>query len=380
MGSVTSLLKRPDGNTPNDYRPITLLPIIFKIYERLLLCEMNWKHKFRDNLHILQCGNRAKRGVPEQIGILNIVAETAQKHNKPLYCAFIDIQKAFDTVWRKGLLYKLHKDFHFPKYLCKLIAAIYNDSKSTLKNAPFVSNIFPLHNGVLQGSVISPLLFAAFIDDMIHEMQNSNACALTPDINELIACIFYADDVVITANSIDNLKILINICEQHSKKWAYKFNEKKCKIMIYNDPNNDSRRLIPMKENEFHNIINEYIFKMGHNNKKIPPLFLLTPIINSKLTGLDLNGYNKEYNTDDIPDDILKDFKKYSSYYNNDIANKPFLIQWINLPFNPTVSESYIHHNIKLNNNSIKITTFMRYLGGQLDHFNPTNIVHNKNQ
>ncbi len=37
LGSIVSLLKNPDGNTPNDYRPITLLPIIFKTYERLLL-------------------------------------------------------------------------------------------------------------------------------------------------------------------------------------------------------------------------------------------------------------------------------------------------------------------------------------------------------
>eukprot|EP01083_Nonionella_stella_P108705 316376_1 len=62
IGAIQSLLKRPGGDTPSDYRPITLLPIFFKIYERLVLNEMNKHHNFRNALHKLQGGNRARRG------------------------------------------------------------------------------------------------------------------------------------------------------------------------------------------------------------------------------------------------------------------------------------------------------------------------------
>ncbi len=69
--------------------------------------------------------------------------------------------------------------------------------------------------------MLSPILFAAFINDMITELQNSYKGATSPDPNKLIACIFYADDVVLTANTIEHLAALLKICEKHSKSWAY---------------------------------------------------------------------------------------------------------------------------------------------------------------
>ncbi len=103
------------------------------------------KHKFRKNLHILQGGNRSKRGVPEQIGTLHILSENAKMRGEPLYCASLDIRKAFDTVWRKGLLYKLNKNFNIPPHICKLIKAIYNNSHSAIRDVPFISKPFKLY-------------------------------------------------------------------------------------------------------------------------------------------------------------------------------------------------------------------------------------------
>ncbi len=201
IGSITSILKRPGGNTPNDFRPISLLPVVFKIYERLLLWEMSITYKLRSNLHILQGGNRRKRGVTEQIGTLHVIAETAKKSGKPLYCAFLDIKKAFDTVWRTGMFYKLHKNFNIPKYLCKSLKAIYKNSQFGIRNIPFIFNMFETYNGVLQGSVLSPVLFATFIDDLVTNLNNSQYGATTPVPNERIACIAYADDLAVLSHN-----------------------------------------------------------------------------------------------------------------------------------------------------------------------------------
>ena len=62
LGSIVPILKNTNGNTPIDYRPITLLPVLFKVYEKLILKNLCHNHKFRSKLHKLQGGNRAKRG------------------------------------------------------------------------------------------------------------------------------------------------------------------------------------------------------------------------------------------------------------------------------------------------------------------------------
>ena len=92
LGVITSFLKKPNGNTPNDFRPITLLPIFFKLFERILLNHLNDVYNLRQNIDPLQGGNRNSRGVPEQLAIVNILSENAKQMNLPLYTALLDIQ------------------------------------------------------------------------------------------------------------------------------------------------------------------------------------------------------------------------------------------------------------------------------------------------
>lgn len=77
-GTITSFPKFKDAVNPKDFRPITLLPIICKIYERLLLTEMK-HHGLDQKLHPPQGGFCSKRGILEQLGTLRIVAEHLSK-------------------------------------------------------------------------------------------------------------------------------------------------------------------------------------------------------------------------------------------------------------------------------------------------------------
>ncbi|MCP4117152.1 MAG: hypothetical protein GY737_17500, partial [Desulfobacteraceae bacterium] len=306
--------------------------IIFKIYERLILFDLSNKHKIRKSLHLLQGGNRRGRGVDVSIGTLSVVCETAKKNKDSLFCGFLDIRKAFDTVWRKGLIYKVLANFNVSPNLCKIITAIYKNSKSAIRNRPFINKPYDILNGVLQGSVLSPVLFAVFVDDLIHKLQDSGFGAKSPDINTLISAIFYCDDVVVTANSIENLQKLMKICEEHSKHWAYNFNAKKCKLMIYDHHSNNTDYLLNnLTSNDKQKINNEYKNKLNKNPKNNAPMLFTSAINDNKtISGISLNWEEIDYHISEIPDCILNRYKKHLKFFKNDIINNNYNVMWDN--------------------------------------------------
>eukprot|EP01083_Nonionella_stella_P248814 861008_1 len=340
---------------------------------------MNKHHNFRSALHKLQGGNRAKRGVPEQIGTLKIVAQTAIDFGVPLFCAALDIRKAFDTVWRKGLLYKLLTKCNIPIHICKSIRALYENSHSSIKSFPFISNLFETKNGVLQGSVLSPILFAAFLDDLVHELHDSDLGASSPDhpLNR-IACIFYADDVILTANTLVELQQLLDICDDHSKHWAYSFNISKCKMMIYNDNAYKPERLISHLSIPQIDVINDEYWHQIRTDR-VAPMVILNCKNTAHVIVRDIHNKIVSYPTKLIPNNIMKQYKAHKEFYGN--GNKPFYIIWNNTPFDRDNSITRAHHMIKLTNHKTGIreslvqTTHFRYLGAMLDTHDPVNIV-----
>ena len=96
IGLINSISKTKGGKlpqTPGDYRPITLLPVIYKVYERIILHKL-WDYGVDKNIHELQGGFRHGRGVLEQIGTLRIISEDANTRNNELYCMLLDIKKS----------------------------------------------------------------------------------------------------------------------------------------------------------------------------------------------------------------------------------------------------------------------------------------------
>lgn len=115
--------------------------------------------------------------------------------------ALLDIEKAFDTVWHNGLLYKMHL-FGYPVYLIKFIKS-FNSNRSfmdSINNSN--SNVKTIPAGVPQGSVSSPLIFSIFTSDF-QKPKNSDMA-------------LYADDTALVVNSkltkavIKKLKTSIN--------------------------------------------------------------------------------------------------------------------------------------------------------------------------
>ena len=86
--------------------------------------------------------------------------------------------------------------------------------------------------GVVQGSVISPLLYGVFISDLVEALQSSESGYHF--LHHEISALLYCDDIILIASSSSALLKLLEICEQHSVKWKYQFNPDKFNILSHN--------------------------------------------------------------------------------------------------------------------------------------------------
>ena len=160
---------------------------------------------------------------------------------KKLLCAFIDFEKAFDTVWRDGLWYKLLK-CNIKGKMYNVILNLYNNIKSRIVYNDSVSNFIPCLNGVRQGENVYPFLFALYLNDLETFLTSKNAQGVKGisenfendlQIYVKLFTILYADDTVLLAESAEELQSELNYFYEYCEKWNLKVNTNKSKVMVF---------------------------------------------------------------------------------------------------------------------------------------------------
>lgn len=213
---------------PNGYRPITLLPVLGKLFEKII---RNRIHNIV-NLEIPshQFGFREKCATIHPLTILTSNVQTARHQNKRSAAVFLDIKKAFDCVWHKGLLYKMMK-IGTPDHLVHLVRQFLESRKLSVKVNDEISDNFAPKQGLPQGSPLSPLLYNIYSYDIT---QHQNASENDTYILQ------YADDTVIIShhktitNVIENLQLKILETEEWFNKWRLIPNPSKSQFIIFN--------------------------------------------------------------------------------------------------------------------------------------------------
>jgi len=116
--TIVTVLKpgKPPEN-PSSYRPISLLPVLGKILEKIILKRITTIAQSKNSIPNFQFGFRAHHATTHQLHRVADTISAALETKK--YCAgvFLDVAKAFDTVWQDGLLFKLKNIFPAPLYL-----------------------------------------------------------------------------------------------------------------------------------------------------------------------------------------------------------------------------------------------------------------------
>ena len=150
-------------------------------------------------------------------------------------------EKAFDTVWRDGLWYKLLM-CNIKGKMYNVILNPYNNIKSRIVYNDSVSNCFPCLSGVKQGEHLNSFQFALYLNDLDTFLTSKNAQGVKSisedfendlQIDVKLFTILYADDTVLLAESVAELHSELNYFYEYCEKWNLKVNTNKSKVMVF---------------------------------------------------------------------------------------------------------------------------------------------------
>ena len=230
-GYIVPIHKKGNTSNVDNYRGITLLSTLGKLFNRILNTRlMEWAESYHVYIEA-QAGFRAEMGTVDNTFVLHGLITHLINQGKKLFCAFVDYKKAFDFVNRDIIWYKLIKLGVRGKML-NIIQSMYSSVKSKVKYNNELSNDFDSYLGVRQGECLSPFLFSMYINDIEEEFYLHGSEGI--DVGSIkLFLLLYADDMTIFAETAEGLQKGLDILESYCNRWKITVNTEKTKIMVF---------------------------------------------------------------------------------------------------------------------------------------------------
>uniref|UniRef100_A0A3B3Q808 Reverse transcriptase domain-containing protein n=1 Tax=Paramormyrops kingsleyae TaxID=1676925 RepID=A0A3B3Q808_9TELE len=224
--NITPIFKKGDRSNPANYRPISLTSITGKIMEAIIQVKMV---DYLDANNIIKDSQHGfRRGRSCLTNLLEFFEEATSEidHKKAYDVIYLDFQKAFDVVPHKRLLLKL-KAAGILGTVATWIKNWLTDRKQRVVIRGTMSQWASVHSGVPQGSILGPLLFLIYINDI--------------DTNTYSKLVKFADDTKVggvadTNLAAERLQRDLDLISEWADTWQMKFNTDKCKV-IHNNRN-----------------------------------------------------------------------------------------------------------------------------------------------
>ena len=240
-GCVVPIFKKGNMEDPNNFRGITIISCLGKLFTSVLNARiLDW-----DKEHCIitdaQFGFKPGFGTTDAIFVLQSLINRTLKNRKRLYCCFIDYKKAFDLIDRSKLWTKLVKHGIDGKML-QIIKSLYKNIKICIKHDGNLSNYFSSNSGLLQGEIMSPIFYSLYVNDF--EMSFVKDGCQSIDIHLInLFLLMYADDTVLIAESPEALQNMLYTLNDYCTEWNLTVNVQKTKIMVFRNGGN-------LRENE----------------------------------------------------------------------------------------------------------------------------------
>ena len=199
---LAALYKGEDQRTdPNSYRLLSMMSVVSKVFEKVLDNRIRVWGERTGVLSDLQGGFRTNRGTVDQLFILNEIVAHRRENGESTFLTFIDVSKAYDRVWRPGLWFKLGEiglgnlGFMIQEMYRKVVRAIMVNGQLT--------EDFKVEAGVPQGAILSPFLYAVYIDGLHNALREAGLGVRI--FGRLVPLLMYADDIVVLARDAEEM-------------------------------------------------------------------------------------------------------------------------------------------------------------------------------
>ncbi|CAG5100682.1 Similar to jockey\pol: RNA-directed DNA polymerase from mobile element jockey (Drosophila funebris) [Cotesia congregata] len=180
-----------------------------------------------------QAGFIAKRSCDDNIfTLLATIQLNLCNRKSQLHGLFVDFRRAFDSVPYDLLWKKLFNLGVSPK-LIKILRNLYNLAKFQVKSGHHLSNKFDITEGVLQGEILSPTLFILYLHDIVDFFRARRVVGTRIDCSHDLLMLLYADDLIILASSVGDLRKKLVILEDYCRINALTVNIQKTKAMNF---------------------------------------------------------------------------------------------------------------------------------------------------
>ena len=223
------MIPKPGKSTsePSSYRPISLLPIMSKLFERIFLTRLTAVIENKRLIPDHQFGFRTNHSTIDQVHRITSVIEEAIEKKQVCSSVFLDVAQAFDKVWHHGFIHKLQ--LILPKQFTNILQSYLQNRYFRIKKDNTYSNLKPINAGVPQGSILGPILYVLFTSD------------LPVPRNSVIAT--FADDTCILAvgenedQATQKLQASLDNIVEWTAKWRIKLDESKSMHINFTNKN-----------------------------------------------------------------------------------------------------------------------------------------------
>ena len=226
MANIVPVFKKDDKTNVENYRPISLTCLTMKIFEIIIRDKI--MEKCKDLIDDKQHGFLPSKSCTTQmIPFTDSIAQCLNNRSRTDIIYF-DFAKAFDSVSHDLILHKLKHQFNIDGLLLKFLASYLRDRTQRVVIGGCQSSISIVRSGVPQGSILGPILFVLFINDLSSCVSQGTNIALYADDTKIWRRITYASDNMILQKDINSLN-----------NWAIenkmKFHPNKCKVLSITD-------------------------------------------------------------------------------------------------------------------------------------------------
>ena len=238
QGNSFTLFKKGDPLDQDNYRGITLLSVVGKVFTRMLNARIVGELEASGSLTDDQAGFRPRRNCIDNLFVMNQALQDRLSRGEKTYLFFVDLRKAFDTVWHDGLMHRL-AEVGIDGKMWRMIDKMYQGSSIRCVVDQARSRPIPCKRGVRQGCPLSPTLFNIMIDVLAKKTQGIGGVPFDREnrqASEDLQHLLFADDAVFFTETAEELQELIDCINKECQLWGLTINAGKSATMIVAPP------------------------------------------------------------------------------------------------------------------------------------------------